>query len=45
MEAVERLYKYKSLRKKLSKNAIKSVEKFSIERSLNILSEIYENFL
>lgn len=44
-EAIERLYKYKSLRKELGKNAIKSTRKFSIERSLNAISEIYKNFI
>lgn len=45
IEAIKRLYKYKSLRKKLGKNAIESAQKFSIERSLNVMSEIYKNFI
>ncbi|MBA7519963.1 putative glycosyltransferase EpsD [subsurface metagenome] len=45
IETIERLYKYKSLRKKLGKNAIESAQKFSIERSFNVMSKIYKNFI
>jgi glycosyltransferase involved in cell wall biosynthesis len=45
VDLIEKLYKDKPLRKKLGENAIKSVQKFSIESSQNVMSEIYKNFI
>lgn len=45
VDLIEKLYKDKPLRKKLGENAIKSVQKFSIESSQNAMSEIYKNYI
>jgi len=45
VDIIEKLYKNKPLRKKLGENAIKRVQKFSIENSQNAMSEIYKNYI